>query len=485
MPRHRNEESPLLEHDSDVEDQYHQHIDFDEHDESNPRAWPRSKKLLNVATIAGMSILSPLASSIYTPGIDRIAQDLNTDRQKVIATTSGFVLMLGVGPLLLAPMSETFGRRVVYIVCFSIFTLLQVPSALAPNIELLVVVRTISGFFGSVGIANGGGTINDMYPPLGRARIYGWYLLGPMLGPTLGPLLGGFIIQRLGWRWIYWVLTIICACNTLAGFIFLKESYAPILLAEKKQKMERQCDNHSTYSYEGQDDRPLRQKLSTSLKRPLIIFHQPTVLILGAYQALIFGTTYTIYTQIQEIFTNKDSYDFDTEQVGLLSLATGLGSVTSVLFLVPYIDTVYNKLAARNKGTALPEYRLPLTNIGAVLVPASLFCFGWTVYYELHWVVPFLALYFYGIGQVMVLNTIQNYFIDSFSKYAASAIAAGSLLRSILGGLSPLFASKMFASLGYGWGTSVFAFIAVLIAPSPLLLFYYGPRLRERFPITF
>ena len=485
MSGHPNEESPLLEYNSDVEDQYQQHIDFDEHDKSNPRAWPRSKKILNVATIAGMSILSPLASSIYTPGIDQIAQDLNTTKQKVIATTTGFVLMLGVGPLLLAPMSETFGRRIVYLVCFSIFTLLQIPAALAPNVELLIVVRTISGFFGSVGIANGGGTINDMYPPSGRARIYGWYLLGPMLGHTLGRLLGGFIVQRLGWRWIYWVLTLICSCNTLAGFFFLKESYAPILLAWEKQRMEQRPGNHTTYSYEGQDDRPLRQKLSMSLRRPLIIFFQPTVLILGAYQALIFGTTYTVYTQMQEIFTNKDSYRFNTEQVGLLSLAIGLGSVTSVLFLVPYIDTVYNKLAARNKGTALPEYRLPLTNIGAVLVPASLFWFGWTVYYQLYWVVPILALYFYGIGQVMVLNATQNYFIDSFSKYAASAIAAGSVLRSIVGGLIPLFASKMLASLGYGWGMSVFAFIAVLIAPSPLLLFYYGPQLRERFPVTF
>jgi multidrug resistance protein len=485
MSRYYNEESPLLEREDEVENSYSQHIDFDEYDESNPRAWPRSKKLLNVATIACMSILSPLASSIYTPGIDQIAEDLNTTKQKVIATTTGFVLMLGIGPLLLAPMSEAFGRRIVYIVCFSIFTLLQITAALAPNIAMLITVRTISGFFGSVGIANGGGTINDMFPSSGRARVYGWYLLGPLLGPVLGPLLGGVIVQRLGWRWIYWVLTVICSCNTLAGVLLLEESYAPVLLARKKKKLEQQSENHTTFSYEGQDERPLRQKLSMSLRRPLVIFYQPTVLILGAYQALIFGTTYTVYTQLQEIFANENAYNFDTEQVGLLALATGLGSVTSVLFFVPQIDTVYNRLAARNKGIALPEYRLPLTNIGAVLVPASLFWFGWTVYYQLYWVVPISALYFYGIGQVMVLNTIQNYFIDSFSKYAASAIAAGSVLRSIFGGLSPLFASKMFASLGYGWGTSVFAFIAVVIAPSPLVLFYYGPRLRERYPVNF
>lgn len=59
-----------------------------------------------------------------------------------------------------------------------------------------------------VGVANGGGTINDMYEPSQRAGIFGWYLLGPLLGPTLGPLLGGVIVTRLGWRWIYWVSSV-------------------------------------------------------------------------------------------------------------------------------------------------------------------------------------------------------------------------------------------------------------------------------------
>ena len=67
-------------------------------------------------------------------------------------------------------------------VCFTIFTLLQIPTALSPNVETLVAIRTISGAFGSVGVANGGGTISDMFPPEQRAGIFGWYLLGPLLG---------------------------------------------------------------------------------------------------------------------------------------------------------------------------------------------------------------------------------------------------------------------------------------------------------------
>lgn len=131
---------------------------------------------------------------MFTPGIEQIADDLDTTTNTVVATTTGFVTMLGVGPLILAPLSETFGRRKLYIICFTIFSLLQIPSALSPNIACLIAMRTLSGFFGSVGIANGGGTISDMFFPNERAGIFGWYLLGPLLGPTLGPLFGGITV---------------------------------------------------------------------------------------------------------------------------------------------------------------------------------------------------------------------------------------------------------------------------------------------------
>ena len=74
--------------------------------------------------------------------------------------------MLGFGPLVLAPLSETFGRRMLYLSCFSVSTLLQIPTALSPNVEILIAMRVLSGAVGSVGIANGGGTISDMFESL-------------------------------------------------------------------------------------------------------------------------------------------------------------------------------------------------------------------------------------------------------------------------------------------------------------------------------
>ena len=354
-----------------------------------------------------------------------------------------------------------------------------------------------------------------MYPSSQRAGIFGWYLLGPLLGPTLGPLFGGVIVTRLGWRWIYWVLAIICFVNTAVGVIFLRETYAPVLLARRKKTMtdkffarhnqqhhdsSEQNGNSETdplldgqhgdaqpfkdpgFWYEGEDTRPLHKKLFASLKRPIAIFIQPIVFTMSLYQAIIFGTTYSIYTNMQAIFSDPP-YSFNSEQIGLLYLGPGLGFLTSVWFLVPRIDTVYNNLTKRNNGVSMPEYRLPLANIGAVLIPLSLFGFAWSVQYQLHFMIPISISFVYGFGQVVILNTVQNYYIDSFEKYAASAIAGGSVFRSVFGGLVPLFAPAMFDKLGYGWGISVFGFLTILVAPSPLIFWKFGPALRERYKL--
>jgi multidrug resistance protein len=336
--------------------------------------WPVCLKylLLLRKTANLIIVLSPLASSMFTPGIRQIAEDLKVTEQAVIGATTGFVVSLGVGPLVLAPLSETFGRRKLYIICFSIFTMLQIPTALSPNIATLITLRTLSGFFGSVGIANGGGTLSDMFEPSERAGIFGWYLLGPLLGPTLGPLFGGIIVQRLNWRWIFWVLTMVCGVNTLAGYFLLRETYSPVLLAWRKQDYESASENSEgmKYRYEGEDPRPLGQKLRQSFKRPLKILVQPIVFTMSVYQALIFGTTYSIYTNMQKIYSGE--YGFDTEQVGLMYLGPGLGFLFAVWFLVPRIDTIYNNLS-KKYGGGEPEFRLPLANIGALFIPISLF----------------------------------------------------------------------------------------------------------------
>jgi MFS family permease len=332
-----------------------------------------------------------------------------------------------------------------------------------------------------VSIANGGGTISDMYEPSERAGIFGWYLLGPLLGPTLGPLLGGIIIQHLEWPWLFWMLAISCVLINITSFLFLKETYVPVLLAKRKKELEK--TEGGNYYYEGEDGRPLSTKMIEAWKRPLkILFTQPIVITMASYQALIFATTYSLYTQFQSIY--GDGYGFNSLQVGFVYLGPGLGFLAAVWFIVPKIDTVYKYLTEKHGGEAQPEYRLPIANIGSVLIPTTMFAFAWLIEYHVHWFASVVATFFYGIGQVCVFNAVQNYYIDSFEKYAASAIAAGALFRSIIGGVVPLLTPTIIDNVGVGWGISIFAFIGVTLAPSPYLFSQYGALLREKYKIV-
>ena len=253
-----------------------------------------------------------------------------------------------------------------------------------------------------------------------------------------------------------------------------------MLLETRRQNRER--DDGGKYKVANEDERPFSTKLLSSMNRPLrILFTQPIVLTMAIYQAIIFGTNYSLYTNFQSIF--GDGYGFSTTQVGLMYLAPGLGFLVSVWFLIPKIDSIYNALTARNNDVPESEFRLPLANIGAVLVPLSLFWFAWTVEFHVHWAVTILGTVFFGLGQITIINCVQNYYIDSFSKYAASAIAAGTVFRSIIGGVVPLFAPALFDKVGYGWGISTFAFCALALMPSPVLFFYFGERVRKRFAI--
>jgi hypothetical protein len=203
---------------------------------------------------------------------------------------------------------------------------------------------------------------------------------------------------------------------------------------------------------------------------------------MSLYQALVFSSMYSLYTNFEDIWS-QPPYRFSQLQVALAYLGPAIGFIVTAVFLVGSIDKVYSKLAKKNENDGVPEYRLPLAHIGAIFLPLSLFWLGWTVEYGVTWQVPLVATLFFGASQVSIFNTVQNYYIDSFEKYAASALAAGAFLRSLMGGIVPLFVPTMFDKLGYGWGLSVFGFLSVMLMPAPILFYFYGAKLRSKFAV--
>jgi MFS family permease len=90
----------------------------------------------------------------------------------------------------------------------------------------------------------------------------------------------------------------------------------------------------------------------------------------------------------------------------------------------------------------------------------------------------------FGVGMMGVFMPIQTYIIDCYPAYAASANAALTASRSLVGALLPLAGPKMFDTLGLGWGNSLLGFVALAFVPVPIIFTKYGKTIRERWTVN-
>lgn len=172
-----------------------------------------------------------------------------------------------------------------------------------------------------------------------------------------------------------------------------------------------------------------------------------------------------------------DQYGISRGKIGLVFLGIAVGQFISLLLFSKYSDALLKKLA--KGGEMKPEYRLPLLWPGAVLVPVGLVLYGWTVEYNVHFMVPILGTGLVGAGMIWTFVPVGVYLVDAYPKYPASATAASTVFRSIGGALLPLAGRRMYAALGLGMGNTLLAAIAVAMTPMIWIFLRYGEALRK------
>lgn len=116
----------------------------------------------------------------------------------------------------------------------------------------------------------------------------------------------------------------------------------------------------------------------------------------------------------------------------------------------------YTRKLAANNNIPVPEWRLPISIIGCALFAGGLFWFGWTGYTgRILWVAPVFSGLFTGFGIFALFLSLINYLVDAYLMFAASALAANTFMRSLFGGVFPLFATYMFENMGIEWASTV------------------------------
>lgn len=197
-----------------------------------------------------------------------------------------------------------------------------------------------------------------------------------------------------------------------------------------------------------------------------LLFLEPIVLLISIYMAIIYGTLFLLFGAYPIVFQQGRGWSQGVGGLAFLGVAIGMISGTTYTILD---NRRYRRVEEAHGGEAPPEQgRLPPAMIGAAAIPIGMFWFAWTNGPSMHWIVCIVGSVPFGFGMVLVFLPCMNYLIDAYTIYAASVLAASSVLRSLFGAAFPLFTSQMYARLGIHWASSVPAFLALACAPCPL-----------------
>ncbi|NIJ13146.1 DHA1 family bicyclomycin/chloramphenicol resistance-like MFS transporter [Saccharomonospora amisosensis] len=157
--------------------------------------------------LGGLTAFGPLSVDMYLPALPTMTQDLHSTDTALQLTLAAFIVGLGVGQLVVGPLSDAWGRRRPLLVGIAVFVVASVLCAISPSAEALIAARTLQAFGAAAGVVIARATVRDLYSGIAMARFFSMLMLVTGLAPILAPVIGGQLLAVTSWRGIFWALT--------------------------------------------------------------------------------------------------------------------------------------------------------------------------------------------------------------------------------------------------------------------------------------
>lgn len=453
---------------------------FTEGDKKNPKNFPTLWKWIYTFQLGFVCFVVALGSAIVTGDLGGPGEEFGVSEEVVIlASVTMFVIGFGVGPLLFAPLSEEVGRKPVYAVTLFISVIFIVPCGAAQNIGTLIICRLLDGTWFSAPMCLIGGSLADLFDGDQRGLAMAIFSAAPFLGPIIGPIFGGLLCDNAPtWRWIYWTFLIISGFMYVMFILIVPETHATTILKARAKKLRKITGDETYRTIAELKPRTLKEKVNQSLLRPFVLLSELIVFLVTIYMAINYGLLYMFFFAFPVVY--MEGKGWSASKTGIMFIPIGVGVILST-FAAIFINKDYNKRAQkyRDRGELPPaELRLIPMMVACWFIPIGLFIFAWTSYPTISWAGPCFSGVVTGFGFTTLYNSANNYIVDSYQHYAASALASKTFVRSIWGAAVPLFTIQMYHKLGYQWATSLMAFISLACCAIPYLFFFYGARIR-------
>ncbi|KJZ71242.1 hypothetical protein HIM_09385 [Hirsutella minnesotensis 3608] len=433
----------------------------------------QARKLVVSATVILLNFNVTLASSLPSGAQPTLSAHfgVTSELQKPLPVAI-FLVGYIVGPVVVAPLSESWGRRPIFLGSFAVHTVFTLACALAPNWPAFLFFRFMLGCGAAAPQTVSGGLFCDIYPDLGPRGLAMTMLgLTSNVGPLVGPIISGFTsASPTAWQWQFWCSLILTGLNW-PMLLLMPETFAPVLQARAaSDNGDLSEKRRHVWDYAMLLARPIR-----ILSEPLVFFTDLFIL----YQYVIFFLYFGAYPIIfRRVYSMSDG------MASLMFIPVGIGALVAIVIFVAW-DKFHRLSVQQQKPWALREEyrRLPLACLGGPLFAISEFWLGWAARSDIHWAVPALSGIALGAGIDLTFLALNNYLTDAYGIYSASALASSVLTRNVVAAvLLPLATHPLYENLGTSWACTLLGFLCVALTPIPFAFIRWGPAMRKRSP---
>ncbi|KAI8724854.1 MFS domain-containing protein [Fusarium sp. LHS14.1] len=451
------------------------YVDFKSGDAGNPRNWSRTRRWTITSIAVLLALNGNFSSSIFAASLDSVMYEFNVSEIAAALTTTLFLLGFCAGPFIFAPLSEFYGRRWIFYISFVAYMAFTFLCAFPLSFGGLLVGRFLAGTFISAPLSTTPGVLVDLWDPIERGNATAIFSLASWVGPCLGSVISGFVQFKRDWRWgVYSVLWL--GAPTMALMFLIPETHSPTILTQNS-KHARQSGITDAQT-EGEENKPkLHQLYKIALTRPWILMFDLISLLCSIYACIVFTLQFMLFSIYPIVFRDMRGWNAGVSQLPLIGQI--MGAILGAILI--FIDSERRRSTNASGKKLLPEDRLLMAMFGGVGFPITMFWLAWSAQYnQVPWIVPTLAGTFLSTSLMLIYVAIINYLTDTYTNYAASVIAANTVVRSAGSAAAPLFTNQMFAALGVGGGGSLIGGVATLLAFIPFIFYHYGSRIRRK-----
>lgn len=329
--------------------------------------YTRGEKWILVGIVSMAGLFSPLPANIYFPAIPTLATVFNRSTEDLNLTVTIYLAMQGCSPMLWGPLSDRYGRRPWFLLCLLILIGSSLGLALCPTSAfwLLLLLRAVQAGGCASTIALGAGAVGDIASIDERGGFFGMFNLGPMLAPCIGPAIGGALSENLGWRSIFWFLTLFSAACFAVILLFLPETmralagngsirpesfiHLPFLQFIGRSYVAKDVNQSKPSNVQPKSAPDWGKSEARKSTNPFRLLVHPDIALTLTYTGIVYAVNYTIMSTMSSSFAT--TYPFLSETlIGICYLSTGLGMLVGSTITGKLLDLDYVRMRKKHSG---------------------------------------------------------------------------------------------------------------------------------------